>query len=196
MKCRIDEIAKLQPGQLLTRIREVDDPDVSGYVVYSGKHFLADSFQLGPDDGKQDKVIRTEEDVMLVEPEMLLISLTTNKAVIVSEAHEGHLLTSNYIRVDYDSSKIDPNYFCYVFNESDAVRKQIAMNEQGASLVSRLSLQQLRKFELLCPALEEQQLVGAIYRLQQKRELLQLEKIRLEKLAVHALLNTYLQGRN
>ena len=196
MKCRIDEIAKLHPGQLLTRIREVDDPDVSGYVVYSGKHFLADSFQLGPDDGKQDKVIRTEEDVMLVEPEMLLISLTTNKAVIVSEAHEGHLLTSNYIRVDYDSSKIDPNYFCYVYNESDAVRKQIAMNEQGASLVSRLSLQQLRKFELVCPSLVEQHRVGSIYRLQQKRELLQLEKIRLEKLAVHALLNTYLQGRN
>lgn len=196
MKYRIDEIAKLQPGQLLTRIREVDDPDVSGYVVYSGKHFLADSFQLGPDDGKQDKVIRTEEDVMLVEPEMLLISLTTNKAVIVSEAHEGHLLTSNYIRVDYDSSKIDPNYFCYVYNESDEVKKQIVMNEQGASLVSRLSLQQLRKFELLCPSLEEQHRVGAIYRLQQKRELLQLEKIRLEKLAVHALLNTYLQGRN
>ena len=195
MKCRIDEIAKLQPGQLLTRIREVDDPDVSGYVVYSGKHFLADSFQLGPDDGKQDKVIRTEEDVMLVEPEMLLISLTTNKAVIVSEAHEGHLLTSNYIRVDYDSSKIDPNYFCYVYNESDAVRKQIAMNEQGASLVSRLSLQQLRKFELLCPSLDEQHRVGSIYRLQQKRELLQLEKIRLEKSAVHALLNTYLKGR-
>ena len=195
MKCRIDEIAKLQHGQLLTRIREVDDPDVSGYVVYSGKHFLADSFQLESDDGKQDKVIRTEEDVMLVEPEMLLISLTTNKAVIVSEAHEGHLLTSNYIRVDYDSSKIDPNYFCYVFNESDAVRKQIAMNEQGASLVSRLSLQQLRKFELVCPSLVEQHRVGSIYRLQQKRELLQLEKIRLEKSAVHALLNTYLKGR-
>ena len=195
MKCRIDEIAKLQPGQLLTRIREVDDPNVSGYVVYSGKHFLADSFQLGPDDGKQDKVIRTEEDVMLVEPEMLLISLTTNKAVIVSEAHEGHLLTSNYIRVDYDSSKIDPNYFCYVYNESDEVRKQIAMNEQGASLVSRLSLQQLRKFELFCPSLEEQRRVGAIYLLQQKRELLKSEKIKLEKLAVHALLNKYLQGR-
>ena len=195
MKCRIDEIAKLHPGQLLTRIREVDDPDVSGYVVYSGKHFLADSFQLGPDDGKQDKVIRTEEDVMLVEPEMLLISLTTNKAVIVSEAHEGHLLTSNYIRVDYYSSKIDPNYFCYVYNESDEVRKQIAMNEQGASLVSRLSLQQLRKFELFCPSLEEQRRVGAIYLLQQKRELLQSEKIKLEKLAVHALLNKYLQGR-
>ena len=195
MKCRIDEIAKLHPGQLLTRIREVDDPNATGYVVYSGKHFLADSFQFESDDGKQDKVIRTEEELMLVEPGMLLISLTTNKAVIVSEAHAGHLLTSNYIRVDYDSSKIDPNYFCYVYNESDEVKKQIVMNEQGASLVSRLSLQQLRKFELLCPSLEEQHRVGAIYRLQQKRELLQLDKIRLEKLAVHALLNTYLQGR-
>ena len=195
MKCLIDEIAQLHPGQLLTRIREVDDPNATGYVVYSGKHFLADSFQFESDDGKQDKVIRTEEDVMLVEPGMLLISLTTNKAVIVSEAHEGHLLTSNYIRVAYDSRKIDPNYFCYIYNESDEIRKQIAMNEQGASLVSRLSLQQLRKFELVCPSLEEQHQVGSIYRLQQKRELLQLEKIRLEKLAVHVLLNKYLQGR-
>ena len=192
MKCRIDEIAKLQPGQLLTRIREVDDPNATGYVVYSGKHFLADSFQLGPDDGKQDKVIRTDETVMLVKQGMLLISLTTNKAVIVRKEHEGHLLTSNYVLVDYDVDKIDPNYFCYIYNESDEVKKQIAMNEQGASLVSRLSLQQLRKFELFCPSLEDQHRVGAIYRLQQKRELLKLEKIRLEKLAVYALLNKYL----
>lgn len=195
MKCRIDEIAKLQPGQLLTRIREENNPNATGHVVYSGKHFLADSFQPDSYDAKQDKIIRTDESVMLVEPGMVLISLTTNKAVIVSQAHEGHLLTSNYIWVDYDNSKIDPNYFCYVYNESEEVRKQIAMNEQGASLVSRLSLQQLRKFELFCPSLEEQRRVGAIYLLQQKRELLQSEKIKLEKLAVHALLNKYLQGR-
>ena len=192
MKCRIDEIAKLHPGQLLTRIREVDDPNATGYVVYSGKHFFADSFQPESDDGKQDKVIRTDETVMLVKQGMLLISLTTNKAVIVRKEHEGHLLTSNYVLVDYDVDKIDPNYFCYIYNESDEVKKQIAMNEQGASLVSRLSLQQLRKFELFCPSLEDQHRVGAIYRLQQKRELLKLEKIRLEKLAVYALLNKYL----
>ncbi|CZQ85639.1 restriction endonuclease type i hsds [Trichococcus palustris] len=195
MRYQIDEIAKLQPGQLLTRITEVNDPNAIGYVVYSGKHFLTDSFQHESDDGKQDKIIRTDETVMLAEQGMLLISLTTNKAAIVSTEHEGHLLTSNYVRVAYDANKIDPNYFCYVYNESDEVKKQIAMNEQGASLVSRLSLQQLRKFELFCPPLEDQHRVGAIYRLQQKRELLKLEKSKLEKLAVHALLNKYLQGR-
>ena len=192
---QIDKIAKLQAGQLLTRIREVNDPNARGYVVYSGKHFIADSFQYESDDGKQDKVIRTDEPVMLVEQGMLLISLTTNKAAIVRKENEGHLLTSNYVQVAYDVSKIDPNYFCYVYNESDEVKKQIAINEQGSSLVSRLSLQQLRRFELFCPSLEEQQRVGAIYRLQQQRELLKLEKIRLEKMAVHAVLNKYLQGR-
>lgn len=196
MKCRIDEIAMLQQGQLLTRIREVDNTNAPRYIVYSGKHFSVDSFQPDLDDGKHDKVIRTEAEVMLVEAGMLLISLMTNKAVVVSEKHAGHLLTSNYIRIVYDGNKIDPDYFCYIYNESDTIRKQIAMNEQGASLVSRLNLQQLRKFELPCPYLAEQQRVGAIYRLQQKRELLQLKKIKLEKLAVHALLNTYLQGRN
>ena len=195
MEFQIEEVAKLQPGQLLTRIREVNEPNATGYVVYSGKHFLADSFQHNPDDGKQDKVIRTEETVVLVEQGMLLISLTTNKAAIVSKEHGGYLLTSNYVKVAYDVGKIDPNYFCYIYNESDEVKKQIAVNEQGSSLVSRLSLQQLRKFELFCPSLEEQQRVGAIYRLQQQRELLKLEKIRLEKLAVHGVLNKYLQGR-
>lgn len=125
---------------------------------------------------------------------MVLISLTTNKAVIVSQAHEGHLLTSNYIWVDYDNSKIDPYYFCYVYNESEEVRKQIAMNEQGSSLVSRLSLQQLRKFELFCPSLEEQ-LPSERFTYFSKKENYYNQKKLLEKLAVHALLNKYLQGR-
>lgn len=191
----MNQIAELKGGQLLTRIRAVNESTSNGYIVYSGKHFLKDSFQLELDDGKSDKVIRTDEAVMLVEKGMLLISLTTNKATIVGKEHEGYLLTSNYVLVDYDTRKIDPDYFCYVYNESDEIKKQIALNEQGSSLVSRLSLQQIRKFELFCPSLEEQHKIGAIYRLQQKRELLKTEKIRLEKLAVHTLLKKYLKGR-
>lgn len=84
MKCRIDEIAKLQ--------RTIADAHQgSGWSRMQSwlrsvlwKAFLADSFQLGPDDGKQDKVIRTEEAWCLSNQSMLLISLTTNKAVIVS----------------------------------------------------------------------------------------------------------------
>ncbi|GEM_PF-1853149 len=195
MDCKIDEVAKLRPGQLLTRIREVTDLNANTYVVYSGKHFLMDSYELDSDDGKQDKIIRTEESVMLTEEGMLLISFTTNKAAMVSWAHVGYLLTSNYVVVECDGGKIDPDYFCFAFNESDEIKKQIAMNEQGASLVSRISLQQIRKFEFFCPTLEEQKRIGAIYRLQQKRELLQAKQIKLEKEAVHAILKKYIQGR-
>lgn len=170
---------KAQPGQLLTRIRERNNPDATGHVVYSGKHFLADSFQLIRMMQSKIKLSRTDESVMLVEPGMVLISLTTNKAVIVSQAHEGHLLTSNYIWVDYDNSKIDPYYFCYVYK----IRGSPEANcDEWTGVEPCIPSKPNNCASSNCsvPLWRKRRRVGAIYLLQQKR-IITIRKIKLEK---------------
>lgn len=195
MEYSLDEIATLHMGQILTRVREETDRTVAAYPIYLGEHFLKDANEEIDTLPIEEKYIRTSQPVLTTNVGNLIISLITNRAAIVSERHSGYLLTSNYVIVDYDKSKVDPDYFCYQFNESDEIRKQIALSIQGATLVSRLSLQKMRKFKMYLPSIEEQRKIGKIYCLQKIKELLQHEKIRLEKLAIQERLKNYLQGR-
>lgn len=194
MKYLMEDIATFQIGQVLTRTQEEKDSDLKAYHIYLGEHFLKDSNVLMVSEPIEEKFFRTRQTVLTANEGDLLISLTTNKAAIVNQKHDGYLLTSNYVIVDYDISKLDPDYFCYVYNESLEIKKQIASNIQGSTLVTRLSLIQMRKFTITCPLLDEQVMIGDIYRLRQQKELLQKEKIRLEKLAIYARLKNYLKG--
>ena len=90
-----------------------------------------------PKDFDQDLLDRDSKDSR----EVCIINLIRSKAAPMSDANREKILTSNFLRCELDASLIDGWYFCYQFNDGNALSQQIAMVNQGTTLsVKKLNL--------------------------------------------------------
>jgi len=183
---KLSDFIHFQAGQMLTRL----DEDISGkeYYLYSSEQFSVDLQEKLQVDESENKIIRTNKEVPVTREGMILISSIYNQAVIVKKAHEGYLLSSNYIIITMNPNVLDPKFFCYWFNESKETRKQILLNQQGSS-VSRLSIREIKNFEITMPKIEIQKSIGQVYVLQARKTLLEQRKAILSQQVLYQTLN-------
>ena len=114
-----------------------------------------------PKDFDQDLLDRDSKDSR----EVCIINLIRSKAAPMSDANREKILTSNFLRCELDASLIDGWYFCYQFNDGNALSQQIAMVNQGTTLsVKKLNLKTIGDLKIKLPAMEKQRWIGNIYR--------------------------------
>ena len=101
----------------------------------------------------------------------LIISNSSEKAVVGSPLNVGKVYTLNFAKISLDLSKVYPDYFIYVFNESSSIKRQLEKNRQGSSGIKRLTLRNLENLEIPVRDAETHQKIGQAY-----KELLELEK--------------------
>ena len=87
---------------------------------------------------------------------------------------------ANKIKFDFHNGIMDPYYFAWYFNEHPDILKQRQIAIQGNSSVKVLSIHMIRQLMIECPDLATQMAVGKLYYYQKKRQLLMMEKLRLE----------------
>ena len=96
-----------------------------------------------------------------------IISLAKSKATIVGNSNVGKCITANFIKCDLDTQKINPWFFCFMFNENTEIKKQLNMSMQGTiSCIKRITLADLKSLEIdktKLPSLDQQRIIGHLY---------------------------------
>lgn len=134
------------------------------------------SFSLGNNSTRikgTDQVIYSQDDLEMdlhgknkVNPGCsCIINLMRPKAAPLSEANKEKNITANFLLCKFDDILLNPWYFCYLFNESPDLQKQITRFSQGTALsVKRLNVQMIGNMKVRLPDREKQSMLGNLYR--------------------------------
>lgn len=85
---------------------------------------------------------------------------------------------------------MDPRYLCYLLNESDAIKKQMAVSMQG-STVRKLTPAILKALDVDLPSMETQRKIGKAYLTIKKRTALARQQTELEQVLYLAVVKQY-----
>lgn len=132
-------------------------------------------------EAKDQKQVRTFQELPLFRKGDIALSLTNPRAAVISDASDGMLHTSNYLKI-IPSDRLDPAYFVFLINEDAEVRK-ILLRDREMSTIARASLQGVRELQKLkIPCLDEQKRIGEAYFSQLKLSALQKKRSELQEL--------------
>lgn len=182
---RFEEMITIKTGKNLTRESEKNDKIVESYSFEDLTNDL-DGLFLDSQEGK-DCIVINDEDNYLCNVGDILYSYVSSKVGIVSTVNQGKIINQNFAKLIIDDTQIDKYYLCYMINESQLIKKQMAISMQG-SIVLRSNSTILRELQLHLPIMEKQQIIGQSYFKWRKRKSLvkkqmeQEEKIFLEVL--------------
>lgn len=92
----------------------------------------------------------------------VVIYLPTNQATIVGKCGEKKHLSINFLKVEINQKKLNKEFFIYIFNSSDVIKRQINRETQG-NLIQKLSLSSIYNLEIPDLSLEVQKKIGLTF---------------------------------
>ncbi len=139
----LHEIIQFTLGKNPTRIREL----AGG--LYTPEDFENDLHCINP----------SKEDMGCI------INLIRSKCSPISKQTAAKCITSNFLRCDFDTGKLNSWYLCYQFNEGKGVEQQIERYHQGTTLsVKKLNIKTIGELKIPLPDMEKQKTIGNLYR--------------------------------
>lgn len=148
----IRDLLELEAGPNASRIRSA----YTEMQMYTVADLEADLAQI-----KYDAPAKAAVQAELVTSvDDLIVSLIRQEAAIVTKAHAGKVLNSNFVKCRYDSARLDPWFLCYWLNESDEVKGQ---NYRQSKLTAYIP-SSLAKLKITLPAMNRQKEIGRNYK--------------------------------
>ncbi len=196
MELQLDKISTITHGVVLNRIKPKVPSQGIEYPI------LSISQLLDEDNGIHDYEVPTA----LVEPKKvkslnlarensIVIGLTSfHQAAVLGKQHEGKIIPSNFVSIEFRNGIMDPYYFAWYFNEHPHIKKQRLIAIQGNSSVKVLSIHMIRQLVIDCPDLATQMAVGQLYSCQKRKQLLTMERLRLERSVLTEEMKQHLEG--
>lgn len=137
-------------------LKEYADKDLlRGYRPHTSKVSLDDEFVTAGD---------------------FVINVTTNEATIVSPLNEGKILTQSSIKIIIkDSEQLDIWYLCYLFNDSQIIKKQLYALMEG-TVLKRSTQLNIKNLDIPLIPIHEQKRIGEVYRVFMKRKGLRIQR--------------------
>ena len=184
---KLESLLTIESGTLVSRL--TSDPTGATYYLY-------DQAALGEDQGKYMKTATMHKPIQLSDISNvqalrqgdIVINLANSESAIVSEQHDGFILPYNYCKLT-GFSDIDPDFLNYWLTESVEAAQQLKAISQGATLVKKLSVQQIKEFTITLPPLEKQQRIAKVYKASIRMKYLQQQKNELLSLLLKQTLN-------
>lgn len=159
MYVNIREVAHLVQGINSSRLTDEEGKK----NTYSKILFDEDKYNLSSFNFVKTKNNSYMDEGFLLEENDVIINLFTAEATLVSCKSQGKILTSNFLKVDLDNSKINSVYFIYYFNENKELKSKIHAQMQGITLVQKVSKQSIYKLMIYIPDMEVQNKIAQIY---------------------------------
>lgn len=156
----ISSIVEFISGTPQFRIQESLNNEAPTYIYYSQPEINDDLNGLSTT--KDEKRIRTYDNVNTVKSGDVIFSLISGKATIVRDDHVGYLFTQNYV-VLIPTESIDARYLVYMLNENYKIKRQLQSGQQG-SVTLKYTIRQLSGLVFPnLPAIEKQRIIGKLY---------------------------------
>ena len=182
MELRLEQISQITHGVVLNRIKPKVESDGVEYPI------LSISQLLDEENGVRDYEVPTvyvdrkkTANLNLAKEHSIVIGLTSfHRAAVLGNQHEGKIIPSNFVSIEFHNGIMDPYYFAWYFNEHPEIKEQRNIAIQGNSSVKVLSIHMIRQLAVECPDLSTQMTIGKLYYYQKRKQLLLREKMKLE----------------
>lgn len=183
MKVELGKIGSITHGVVLNRVKTSNMEEAEKYPLLTISHLLQEEEGMIPDHDIDFPVSTSKlSGLRLAKEGMIVIGLTSfHKAVVLTKEHEGMIISSNFLILEFPGGIMDPHYFAWYFNEHPEMKKLRETVISGEGKVKVLSIRLIRELKIQIPDLVTQMAVGNLYSLQIKKERLWKEKLRLEK---------------
>lgn len=179
---KIADIGNVIHGVTLSRVEPKALEESETYKLFTIQE-LNEEISMFPSK-TEDKTIEVSKErfdsLYLAKDNMVIIGLTSFKAIEVTNKQIGKVIPSNFAFIELDINKAEPAYFSWYFNEHSNIEKQLQIAMQG-TIIRALSVQMLRELEMVLPSLDVQRAIGKVYELKRRKEKLLYEKNTLEE---------------
>lgn len=181
---KLEEIAEFTMGAFTNRLETLLTDDSTVVLnLLSLKEFnetLGISYRISSTKKLKLRVLKSKVDPdFLTDSQNLILHTQAQKVTLLPEKYSGLLLTNNFMKIKL-SKEVDVAFFEWYFNEHPDVQKQLAFLGEG-SAVPLLKLSHLKDLEVNLPSLEKQKIIGRIAQLKRYREILQTERMDLQR---------------
>ena len=178
MELLLEQISQITHGVVLNRIKPKVQSEGVEYPILSISQLLDE--ENGIRDYEVPSVFVDKKN--LAKEHSIVIGLTSfHWAAVLEKQHEGKIIPSNFVSIEFHNGIMDPYYFAWYFNEHPEIKLQRSIAIQGNSSVKVLSIHMIRQLMIECPDLATQMSIGKLYYYQKRKQLLLMEKMKLEK---------------
>ncbi|MEE1228968.1 MAG: hypothetical protein U0K57_08375 [Lachnospiraceae bacterium] len=183
MELMLEQISQITHGVVLNRIKPKLPSDGVEYPILSISQLLDEEDGVTDIDVPTVMVDRKKiKNLNIAHKESVVIGLTSfHRAAVLGSQHEGKIIPSNFVSIEFNNGIMDPYYFAWYFNEHPELSEQRRIAIQGNSSVKVLSIHMIRQLVIECPDLSTQLSIGKLYHCQKRKKLLLMEKLRLEE---------------
>lgn len=177
MELLLEQISQITHGVVLNRIKPKILSEGEEYPILTISQLIEDyEVPTALVDRKKTKNLN------LAKEHSIVIGLTSfHRAAVLEKQHEGKIIPSNFVSIEFQNGIMDPYYFAWYFNEHPEIKRQRMIAIQGNSSVKVLSVHMIRQLMIECPNLSTQMSIGKLYYYQKRKEVLLMEKMRLEE---------------
>ena len=183
MELLLKQISEITHGVVLNRIKPKASESGVEYPLLSISQLLDE--ENGITNLEVPKVLvdrKREKNLSLAKENSIVIGLTSfHQAAVLGPQHKGKVIPSNFVSIEFRNGIMDPYYFAWYFNEHPEIKRQRLIAIQGNSSVKVLSIHMIRELKIDCPDLATQMSIGKLYYYQKRKQLLLMERMRLER---------------
>lgn len=190
MICLLD-VCVVKPGISQARIHTSADNNAPIYFIYSAEDLRNDLTGTVKDCWLPDERvnnIHSYDDLDVLVPGDLVYSILSHTAALVSKAHAGFILTSNFVKLE-PNSMLDKRYLMFLLNCHPDVRDSL-LGGIDDSYFKRVTIKSLGSMVIPdLPDINTQQIIGNTYVLQKQLTGKRQESLELkEKYVIESLL--------
>lgn len=181
---KLEQIAEFTQGAFATRLettaKDIPTVKVKQLSLKEFNETLGISYRFSNEQSLKITMAKDKLDAqLLTDTTSLVLHTQAKKVALLPEKYSGLLLTNNFLKIRLHES-VDLAFFEWYFNEHPDIQKQLAVMSEGSS-VTLLKLSHLKELTIELPPLEKQKIIGRIAQLKRRKEVLQLERIELER---------------
>lgn len=186
MKVELGKIGSINHGVVLNRVKpKGSQPGIEFPVLTIRQLLLEEEGESFEHPVFMTAAVDKTGNLRFAKEGTIVIGLTSfHQAAVLTKDHEGMVIPSNFLILEFPGGIMDPYYFAWYFNEHPAMKEMRQIAIQGDSKVKVLSIQVVRKLTIDCPDLVTQMAIGNLYCLQKEKERLWKEKLKLEMLVL------------
>lgn len=179
---KVEKLGKVSHGITLSRVEARPGEKNKAYKLFTMQDLSKEIGQYGLKVEVQEVSINIDKfDKSLLSREgLVLIGLTSYKAIVIEQQHKNKIIPSNFAILELDLNLVEPFYFTWCFNENPEIEKRLQVAMQG-TIIKALSIQMLRELEIPIPPLDIQKKIGKVYELKKRKEKAIFEKNVLEE---------------
>lgn len=184
MKVELGKISTITHGVVLNRVKAKEGEKEERFPLLTIRQLLLEEEgELPEETAYMTAASQKVSSLRFAKKGTIVIGLTSfHQAAVLCDTHEGMVIPSNFLILEFPGGVMDPYYFAWYFNEHPEMKQLRKIAIQGDNKVKVLSIQVIRKLTIECPDLVTQMAIGNLYRLQMEKERLWKEKLRLERM--------------